>query len=171
MKLTNREVAIFAVLGTIMCTTKVIMQAIPNVHLLGVFVVAFTVVYRKKALIPIYLYVFANGLWVEGFDPFGWLPELYLWLILWGMVMLLPKNMPRRVAPIVYMLVAGVHGLAFGTLYAPVYALFAGFGWDRVWMWIVAGLPFDIIHAVSNLILGSLIVPITMLLRKLDKKT
>ena len=170
MKLTNREVAIFAVFAAIMCTTKVLMEFIPNVHLLGVFIVAFTVLYRVKALIPIYLYVLANGLW-EGFEPFGWLPETYIWLVLWGMIMLLPKNMPKRVAPVVYMFVAGLHGLAFGTLYAPVYALFTGLEWNRVWMWIVAGLPFDMIHAVSNFTLGALIVPLVTLLRKLDKKT
>ena len=170
MKLTNREVAIFAVLGAIMCSTKVAMEIIPNVHLLGVFIVAFTVKYRAKALFPIYLYVIANG-FREGFELFGWLPETYLWLVLWGMVMLLPKKMPKRVAPIVYMTVAGLHGLAFGTLYAPVYAALMGFGWDRTWMWIVAGLPFDIIHAVSNFILGTLIMPIITILRKFDKKT
>ena len=168
MKLTNREVAIFAVLGAIMCSTKLAMEIIPNVHLLGVFVVAFTVKYRAKALIPIYLYVISNG-FREGFELFGWLPETYIWFILWMMVMLLPKKMPKRVAPIVYMIVAGLHGLAFGTLYAPVYAALTGFGWDRIWMWIVAGLPFDIIHAISNFILGTLIVPIITILRKFDK--
>ena len=169
MKLTNREVAIFAILGAIMCNTKVVMEAIPNVHLLGTFVVAFTIAYRAKALFPIYAYVFANGLW-EGFDLFGWLPEVYLWVILWGATMLLPKNMPKKIAPFVYMLVSGLHGLLFGTLYAPVYALFMGFDWNQTWMWIAAGLPFDIIHAVSNFALGTLIIPIVTLLHRLGKK-
>jgi energy-coupling factor transport system substrate-specific component len=113
--------------------------------------------------------VFANGLW-EGFSPFGWLPELYLWLILWGAVMLLPKKMPKVIAPIIYMLVSCLHGLFFGVFYAPVYALFTGIGWDRVWLWILAGLPFDLLHGIGNFVLGTLIVPLTTLLRKLDKK-
>ena len=33
--------------------------------------------------------------------------------------MLLPKNMPRKAAAVVYPLVCALHGLAFGTLYAP----------------------------------------------------
>ena len=94
MKLKTREIAIFAMLGAIMFVSKVVMEGIPNVHLLGTFVVAFTLTYRVKALFPIYGYVFVNGLW-EGFSPFGWLPEVYLWLILWGATMLLPQNMPR----------------------------------------------------------------------------
>ena len=170
MKLKIREIAIFAMLGAIMFVSKVVMEGIPNVHLLGTFVVAFTLTYRVKALFPIYGYVFVNGLW-EGFSPFGWLPEVYLWLILWGATMLLPQNMPKRIAPVVYMTVSALHGLLFGVFYAPVYAIFAGMGWNRVWLWIVAGLPYDILHAIGNFALGMLIIPIVTLLKRLDKKT
>lgn len=170
MKLKTREIAIFAMLGAIMFVSKVVMEGIPNVHLLGTFVVAFTLTYRVKALFPIYGYVFVNGLW-EGFSPFGWLPEVYLWLILWGATMLLPKNMPKRIAPVVYMTVSALHGLLFGVFYAPVYAIFAGMGWNRVWLWIVTGLPYDILHAIGNFALGMLIIPIVTLLKRLDKKT
>ena len=164
-----REIAVFAMLGAVMFVSKVVMEGLPNIHLLGTFVVAFTLTYRAKALFPIYTYVFANGLW-EGFSPFGWLPELYLWFILWGAIMLLPRNMPKRIAPIVYMLISGLHGLLFGVFYAPVYALFAKLSWDRIWLWILAGLPFDIFHAIGNFMLGILIIPIVTLLRKFDKK-
>ena len=170
MKLKTREIAIFAMLGAIMFVSKVVMEGIPNVHLLGTFVVAFTLTYRVKALFPIYGYVFVNGLW-EGFSPFGWLPEVYLWLILWGATMFLPQNMPKRIAPVVYMTVSALHGLLFGVFYAPVYAIFAGMGWNRVWLWIVAGLPYDILHAIGNFALGMLIIPIVTLLKRLDKKT
>ena len=169
MKLSIREITVFAMLSAVMFVSKVVMEGIPNVHLLGTFVVAFTLAYRAKALFPIYGYVLVNGIW-EGFSPFGWLPELYLWLILWAAVMLLPKKMPACIAPVIYMLVSGLHGLCFGLLYAPVYALFAGMGWDRVWLWVAAGLPFDIIHGIGNFVLGILIIPIAALLKKLNKK-
>ena len=163
------EITVFAMLSAVMFVSKVLMEGIPNVHLLGTFVVAFTLTYRAKALFPIYGYVFANGIW-EGFSPFGWLPELYLWLILWGVIMLLPKKMPTFIAPLIYMLISGLHGLLFGVFYAPAYALFSGMGWDRVWLWVAAGLPFDLIHGIGNFALGTLIIPISTLLKKLDKK-
>ena len=156
-------------LSAVMFVSKVLMEGVPNVHLLGTFVVAFTLTYRAKALFPIYGYVFANGIW-EGFSPFGWLPELYLWFILWGVIMLLPKKMPTFIAPVIYMLISGLHGLLFGVFYAPAYALFSGMGWDRVWLWVAAGLPFDLIHGIGNFALGTLIIPISTLLKKLDKK-
>ena len=169
MKITIREITVFSMLSAVMFVSKVIMEGIPNVHLLGTFVVAFTLTYRAKALFPIYGYVLVNGIW-EGFNPFGWLPELYLWLILWGAVMLLPKKMPKVIAPIVYMVVSGLHGLLFGVFYAPVYAFFIGMGWERVWLWVLAGLPFDLIHGIGNFVLGTLIIPIASLLNKLNKK-
>ena len=163
------EITVFAMLSAVMFVSKVLMEGIPNVHLLGTFVVAFTLTYRAKALFPIYGYVFANGIW-EGFSPFGWLPELYLWFILWGVIMLLPKKMPTFIAPVIYMLISGLHGLLFGVFYAPAYALFSGMRWDRVWLWVAAGLPFDLIHGIGNFALGTLIIPISTLLKKLDKK-
>ena len=170
MKLKIREIAIFAMLGAIMFVSKVIMEGLPNMHLLGTFVVAFTLTYRAKALFPIYCYVFANGLW-EGFSIFGWLPETYIWLILWGGTMLLPKNMPRRIAPIVYMLLSALHTLLFDVFYIPAYVLFADIPWNRIGLTLIFGLNFNIIPAIGNFVLGILIIPITNLLRKLDKKT
>ena len=73
-----------------MYASKMIMEVAPNVHLLGVFTIAFTVVYRKKALYPIYIYVLLNGTFC-GFATW-WIPYLYLWAVLWGATMLLPKR-------------------------------------------------------------------------------
>ena len=169
MKLKIREIAVFAMLGAVMFVSKVIMEGLPNIHLLGTLIVAYTLTYRTKALFPIYAYVFANGIW-EGFSLFSWLPEMYLWLILWGVIMLLPKNMPMRLAPVIYMVVSAMHGLLFDVFYAPAYVLFAGYSWDELVPILLGGLPFNILHAIGNFALGMLIIPIATLLRKLDKK-
>jgi len=154
-------------LGTLMFCSKIIMEFLPNVHLLGMFTMLFTIIYRKRALIPIYVYVFLNGLYA-GFN-FWWMPYLYIWTILWAVTMLLPRNMPRRVSLVVYPLVCSLHGLAYGALYAPGQALMFGLNFEQTVAWIIAGLPFDIIHAVSNLVAGLLIVPLTTLMRRLER--
>ncbi len=167
MKLSAREVAVFGMLGAAMYASKLLMEFLPNVHLLGVFVVAITVVYRKKALYPIYLYVLVNGLFA-GF-ALWWVPYLYLWTVLWGAVMLLPRRMPPRVRPLVYMAVCAGHGFLFGTLYAPAQALLFGLDFKGMLAWIVAGLPWDFVHGVSNFFCGVLIVPLISVLRLADK--
>ena len=163
---TIKEIAVFGMLGALMYALKLLMQVLPNIHLLGVFIVAITIVYRAKALYPLYVYVLLDGIF-SGFATW-WLPYLYVWTVLWGVVMLLPKNMPPKVAPIVYAVVCGLHGLSFGTLYAPAQALLFGLNFQGMITWIVAGLPFDAIHGVSNLILGAFIVPLAKLLKKAD---
>ncbi len=141
MKLTVREMAVFGMLGAVMYASKFLMELAPNIHLLGVFTIAFTVVYRRKALYPIYVYVFLNGIF-SGFASW-WIPYLYLWAVLWGAVMLLPKNMPPKARPIVYMAVCAAHGFLFGTLYAPAQALLYGLSLQGMAAWIIAGLPWD----------------------------
>lgn len=167
MKLTVREITTFAMLGAMMYVSKMIMEVVPNVHLLGVFIVAFTVVYRKKALYPIYTFVLITGMFY-GFATW-WIPYLYIWAILWAAVMLLPKNMPKKIQPIVYMTVCGLHGFLYGTLYAPAQALLFGLDFKGMIAWIIAGFPWDAVHGVSNFLCGILIVPIISVLRMVEK--
>ncbi len=164
MKLTVKEMALFAMLGTVMYCSKLLMELLPNMHLLGVFIVALTVVYRKKALYPIYVFVFLTGLYA-GFAAW-WVPYLYIWTALWGMTMLLPLKMPEKIRPVVYMGVCALHGFLYGTLYAPAQALLFGLNFNSMVSWIVAGLPWDVIHGVSNFFCGVLIYPLILVLRR-----
>ena len=100
MKLTTREMTVFAMLGALMYASKIALEFLPNVHLLGVFTIAFTIVYGKKALYPIYIYVLLLGM-LNGFATW-WIPHLYLWTVLCAVTLLLPKRMPKPVAAIVY---------------------------------------------------------------------
>ncbi|MBQ8164678.1 MAG: hypothetical protein IJZ94_02540 [Clostridia bacterium] len=167
MKLTVKETVIFSMLGAMMYASKILMEAFPNIHLLGVFIIAMTVVYRKKALYPIYIYVFLNGIFA-GFNMW-WIPYLYIWTLLWGATMLLPKKIPPKVQPIVYMVLCALHGFLFGTLYAPAQAIMFGLNLEGTIAWIIAGLPYDLIHGVSNFFCGILIVPIISVLKRFSK--
>lgn len=153
--------------GTLMFTSKLLMEWLPNVHLIGLFVMLFTLLFRKKALISIYLFVLLTGIYA-GF-AFWWIPYLYIWTVLWLVTMLLPKDMPKIAALVIYPAVCCLHGLFFGVLYAPTQALLFGFNLKQTITWIITGLPFDIIHAISNLLVGTLIYPLYTVLRKIIK--
>lgn len=161
------DLLVFTMLGVILLISKLLMEALPNFHLIGTLITAYTIVYRKDALKPIYIFVMLFGL-VYSFGIW-WIPYLYIWAILWAMIMLLPKNMKPQVAVPVYMLVSGLHGLLYGTLYAPVQALLYGYDFKTMVAWIIAGLPFDAMHCVGNVVLGLLIIPIATALRKFHK--
>ncbi len=160
------EMTLFSMFGALIFGSKMLMEVLPNIHLVGMFTVLLTVVYRTKALIPLYIFVFLNGL-ISGFNMW-WIPYTYIWTVLWAVTMLLPKNMKPAVAAVVYPVVCSVHGFLFGILYAPAQALMFGFNFEQTVAWVVAGFPFDIIHAISNLIAGLLILPLSKVLKKLN---
>lgn len=164
-RISTFEMVLFAMLGALMFYSKILMEWAPNIHFLGMLTMTYTIVFRGRALIPIYVYVLLNGLY-GGFSLW-WVPYLYIWTILWGVTMLLPQNMSPRVATPVYMVVCGLHGLAFGTLYAPFQALAFHLTPQATLAWIIAGLRFDAIHAAGNFVLGSLIYPLSRLLKRL----
>ncbi len=163
-----RYIVIFAMLGALMFISKLLMEGLPNIHLIGVFIVALTVVYRARALWPIYVFVALTGLYA-GFAPW-WVPYLYIWTVLWGVTMLLPRRMPKKVAPVVYSAVCAAHGFLFGTLYAPAQALLYGLDVAGMIGWIVAGLYADLLHGIGNLAVSVLIVPLIQLIRRVDKR-
>ncbi len=168
MKLKLKEAVIFGMLGAVMYASKILLDVLPNIHLIGTFIVAITVVYRKKALYPIYIFVFLTGL-LNGFNMW-WIPYLYIWTILWGATMLLPKNLPQKATPIIYAVVCSLHGFLYGVIYAPAQALMFGLDFKGMLAWIAAGLPYDAIHGVSNFICGLvLIVPIISILKVAEK--
>lgn len=167
VKITMFEMTVFSMLGALMYASKVLMEVLPNVHLIGVFIVAETIVYRKKALYPLYVFVFLTGLF-NGFAAW-WIPYLYIWTILWGMAMLIPKKLNGKKLMIISAVICSLHGLLFGTLYAPAQALLFNLDFKGMITWIIAGLPYDAIHGLSNLVCGLLIVPMSEIMKKSEK--
>ena len=163
-----RETVIFAMLGSLMFCSKILTEVLPNIHLLGLLTMVYTLTYRLKALIPIYVFVLLTGVYA-GFSLW-WLPYLYIWTLLWGMTMLLPRRMPKKVAYFVYPAVCCIHGLAYGILYSPAQALMFGLNFEQTLTWIAAGFPFDLIHGISNFIVGFCIPALSELLGKLSSK-
>lgn len=167
IKVTVFEMTVFSMLGALMYASKMLMSVLPNVHLIGVFIVSETLVYRRKALYPIYVFVLLEGLF--GGFAMWWIPYLYIWTILWGMAMLIPKKLSGKKLMIISAVVCSLHGFLFGTLYAPAQAVMFGLDFKGMITWIIAGLPYDAIHGVSNLVCGLLIVPITKVLNQSQK--
>ncbi len=160
------ELALFAMYGALMFISKILLEFLPNVHLIGMFIVLFTVIYRVKALIPIYVFVFVTGFF-NGFNLW-WVPYLYIWTILWALSMLIPKKAPNWVLIIFCPIICSLHGFLFGTLYAPFQALAFGLDFEQTIAWIIAGLPFDITHGISNFVAGLLVFPLYKALKKIS---
>lgn len=159
---------IFAIFGTIMFISKIIMEFLPNIHPIAMFITVFTLVYRKKALIPIYVFVFLTGIY-GGFNLW-WMPYLYIWAILWVFLMLIPKNASPVAITVLSAVICGAHGILYGVLYAPFQAIAFGLSLEGMISWIIAGLPFDLLHMAGNIALSFLVYPLYKTILRLEKK-
>ncbi|MBQ8793710.1 MAG: hypothetical protein IJZ63_03065 [Clostridia bacterium] len=169
MKLKLKDVAVLSLMGALMFAGDVLLEMLPNIHLVGIFITVTTAVYRKWALLSIYVYVLLQGL-LSGFDLW-WIPYIYIWDFLWLFIMLIPKRLPDNIKNILYVVVCALHGYLFGILYAPSQVLlFFDGDFSRMIPWIILGIPADIIHGTSNLILGTLFILPAVKILKLTNK-
>lgn len=155
----------YALLAALLVAAKEVLAVLPNIEVVTLLIVVYTVVYRRRALVPIYLFVAIEAVMYPMFSTV--VMYLYVWAILWGLVMLLP----RRVLPApVYMLIGGLYGLGFGALCAPAQALMFSLDFEGMLAWIVAGLPFDITHAISGFVSCLLVPPLARLFLRLESR-
>lgn len=161
-RLSVKEMCVFGMYASAMYVSKQMMSGIPNVHILGLLTVAISIVYRKKAIYPIMIYVLIEGLFA-GFSLW-WLPYIYLWPLLWLATIVIPTDFKYRY--IVYSIILGLHGYLFGILYAPFQAIVYNLSFKSMIAWIIAGLPYDFIHGTSNLIMSLMLKPFVNFLVK-----
>lgn len=142
MKLRTKEIALFGILGGLTFAAKVVMMGLPNIEPVTLMVMLFAVTFGKKAIYPIYVYVLLEII-LYGLNLWS-INYLYIWTVLAFSAWIL-RDMRT---PLGWALLAAAFGLLFGMLCAPVYALTGGLAFAITW-WI-NGIPFDLIHAVSN---------------------
>lgn len=157
MKINLKELVAFGMLGGVMFISKLVMEFLPNIHLLAMLTVVFTLVFRQKALYPLYVYIALQGVVAGGAT--WWIPYLYIWTLLWGATMLIPRRTSTVVKGVVGIALCSLHGFLFGVLSAPAYAVMYSMNWETMLGWIAVGIPFDITHGIGNLLAGFLILP------------
>ncbi len=163
-KLSLRQVALFGVLGALTFGAKVAMSGLPNIEPVSLMVMLFAVVFGWKGLYPVYLYVLMEVM-LYGVN-FWNINYLYVWAVLF----VAAYGMQRLKKPLWWALLAGAFGLAFGLLCSPVYMVAMGSVSYGIRWWI-AGLPFDVPHAIGNFVIALLLfAPLRKLLTRLYGK-
>ena len=143
------ELCILALMGALIFATKFALAAIPNVNLNTLLIILCVVFFGWKTLYAVAVYVLLEGL-VFGFSIW-WFSYLYAWPVVTAVVMLFRKNE----SVLIWATVGGFCGLFFGPVMYLLY--FAVFGWGTAFTMWVAGIPYDLIHCVSNFVLISVL--------------
>ena len=155
-----RELTLFGVLGALTFAAKYVMSFLPNIEPVSLMVMLFAVVFGRKCLYPVYLYVameilfYGLGLWNINY--------LYIWAVL----ALAAYLMRKMRASLGWALLSGTFGLLFGALCGIVDVFIGGISY-AVTKW-VSGIPFDIAHCAGNFVIALILfAPMRKLMEKL----
>ena len=152
-------VALSGILGAILLVGQIALAPLPNIEIVSVLVVLFTLVLGKYVAYTLSVFILLEGL-VYGFGLW-WFSYLYIWTIL-AIITFFFRKMESSLG---WALICGFYGLLFGTLTSFPTFILSGFAVGVAY--ILSGIPFDLIHAVANFLLAFLLLPV---LRKLLEK-
>lgn len=144
-RLSARDLVLLALLSALMIGSKIALVALPNVHMSAVFILLAVLLFGKRALYSVFVYVLLEGI-IYGFGVW-FITYLYAWPLL--ALAALPLRSNR--SWLLWAVIAATHGLIFGLLCAIPYIFIMGFPGAVAW-WI-GGLPYDCLHAASNFVL------------------
>ena len=145
-----RLTALSGVLGAVLLVAQVALAPLPNIELVSLLVMLFTLALGRYVAYSLAVFVLLEGL-IYGFGLW-WFSYLYIWAIL-AVATYLFRRMESRLG---WALLCGFYGLFFGTLTAiPIF--------------LISGIPFDLLHAGGNFLLALLLLP--TLRRLLDRLT
>ncbi len=162
-KLNLRELSVLSLMAAVIFASKVAMAALPNIHLVAGLLVLTAITFGWKSLYTVFVYVMLEGL-VFGFGTW-WFAYVYTWPLLVVLTMAIRKIHSY----VLYALLTGVFGILFGLLCLPAHLFLVGL--KGAFSWWLAGVPYDLIHGVSNLVLTLILFPpLDKLLGKLKNR-
>ncbi|MBP1755256.1 MAG: hypothetical protein H6Q59_1654 [Firmicutes bacterium] len=139
-----RDIAIIGIMSAILVAVQVALGFLPNIELVSLLIIIFTLVFGRKALFIIYVFVAVEG-FLYGIGLW-WINYLYVWTILFIIVTVFRKQR----SPYFWAIISGFYGLVFGALCSIPNLFLSGIG-SAVSYWL-AGIPFDILHGVGNFV-------------------
>ncbi|MDD5824073.1 MAG: hypothetical protein PUD55_06650 [Firmicutes bacterium] len=152
MAASAREIAEMSLMCALMFAGKEVLRMIPNVHPVMLLIMLCVLWYGWKAMYPVVgflvtqIAVYGLGIWTINY--------VYIWPLAVAITMPI-RNIRNRW---LWAAVAGAFGFAFGALCAIPY-IFMG-GWNAAVAYWMAGIPFDLIHGVSNFIIVLFLLPL-----------
>lgn len=138
-----------SLLGALMFVLQVMLSGIGNVHVTAPLIIMAAIFFSWRSLYAVAVFVglealvWGLGLWT--------LSYIYAWPLLAVAAILMREND----APLIWAVLAGVHGLCFGALCAIPYLFIGGF--EMAFSYWLAGIPFDLVHCAGNFVLTALL--------------
>ena len=160
-RITVKDIALIGVMVAIIEACKFALSALPNVELTSFWIITFTLMFKKRIFVVIPVFILIEGL-VYGFGLW-WFMYLYAWPMLAIITLIFQKNKSVWI----WTVISGIFGLLFGLMCSIVHLVVGGPA--AAFSWWVAGIPWDLIHGVSNFIIMLVLFhPITRAMKKIS---
>lgn len=158
--LSVKNIALIGMMTATIEAAKCALSFLPNIELVSFLIILYTLFFGKLIFLAIPVFILLEGC-IYGFGLW-WIMYLYAWPLL----ALLTLLFRRQKSPLFWSVLSGLFGLFFGALCAIPYLFLSG---PRgAFAWWTAGIPFDILHCVSNFFICLLLyTPMRRLLEKL----
>lgn len=154
------DVALMGMMVATLEAGKMALSAAPNVEIVTLLVILYTLVFGKKTLYAVAVFVLLEcavwgiGLWTVMY--------LYLWPLLSLTVYMMRKIDSRWF----WSIFSAAFGVMYGGLCSIVY-LFLG-GPSTAFAWWIAGIPWDLFHGGANFVLMAVLyTPLRQVLRRI----
>lgn len=157
-RITAKDIALIGMMIAVIEVSKFALAQVPNVELTTFWIIMFTLYLGNRIFYVIPAFIMIEGA-VYGFHVW-WVMYLYAWPLLAIFAMMMRKKNTYFGCTIL----SGVFGLLFGFLCSIPYIFIGAFGMGEyeaglmngfrtAFTWWVAGIPFDLIHGISNLVI------------------
>lgn len=166
-----KDITVIGVLVATLEVAKISLSFLPNVELVSLFIILYTLYFKRKIIYVIVIFVLMEG-FLYGFSIW-WVSYLYIWYLLAGLTYLFR----RQQSAFCYAMIGSLYGFSFGALLTPVTFLFQLFqtnfeqSLSFTFTWWIAGIPWDITHGISNFVVIFLLyTPLNNILSYLSRK-
>ena len=158
----TRELVLFGALTAVVFVAQVLMGFLPNLELVTLLLLLYTVMFGRKVFFIIYVFVLLEGF----FYGFGlwWINYLYVWSV----QALITLIFRKQDSVVFWSILSGFYGITFGALCALPH-FFMG-GPSSAFAYWVPGVAYDIPHCIGNVLLCLLLYrPLRQLLEQAVK--
>lgn len=161
MKISVKNIALLGVMIAILEVAKNVLAFLPNVELVTLLIILYALHFGKLTFLIVPAFILIEGC-IYGFGLW-WIMYLYTWPLLAVITMIFRK----QESVWFWSILSGVFGLFFGALSSIPYIFIGGI--PTAFSWWIAGIPFDIVHCVSNFILCLvLFVPLRRVMKRIS---
>ena len=166
----TRDIALLAIMTAVIEVCKIALAGIANIELTSFLLIMFTLYFGRKTFFVIPAFVIIEIL-IFGFELMWVLAYCYVWAILFMLTCVFSKFKSTYSMA----MLSGFYGFAFGFLCSFPYlfvttSLNPSAGLKSAIAYWIAGIPFDIVHGVSNFIIMLVLYqPISRILERVKK--